>query len=75
MSLSELVKSKLSISDANKSNFHRKNKHDQALAEAERLADLYRDIKPDVYLAPSKHLFSMPKDHDHNFFNQKNYDL
>lgn len=75
MSLSELVKSKLTLTDCNKSNFHRKNKHDQALAEAERLADLYRDIKPDVYLTTSKHLFSMPKEHDPNFLNQKNNNL
>lgn len=72
MSLAELVKSKLSLSDINNNNFMRKDKHDQALVEAERLADLYRDIKPDVYLAPSRHLFSIPKDNDSYLFHKNN---
>mgnify|MGYP001051671850 CR=1 FL=1 len=36
-------------------------KRKKALIEAERLADLYKDIKPEPYLAPHKHLFMAPR--------------
>lgn len=32
----------------------------QALAEAERLADLFEDIKPETTIVASKYLFSLP---------------
>jgi hypothetical protein len=54
MSLTDVVKK---ILDQNSLT---EDKRKVALQEAERLADIYKDIKPERYILPENHLFRLP---------------